>query len=650
MTGRRFLGRGMGFLAAMIPAGLLAQPVLFPKPLSPRIANYEIEVKLDPSQRLLQGKETLTWRNASSDPVTELQFHLYLNAFRNSQSSFMKEAGKGALKLAGKDGWGFIEVKRIALASGEELTSAMEFIHPDDDNAADRTVFRLPLPKPLATGDQVVLQIDFTGKLPEPPIARNGAKKDYFFAGQWFPKVGVWMDHKWNCHQYHSHTEFFADFGVYNVKMTVPKDYLVGATGVEVSRTENGDGTATHFYHAEDVHDFAWTASPHFVEFTETVRGVKVRLLIQKMHAAQAGRHLEAAKQGIEHFADWYGPYPYPNLTVVDPARHAFESAGMEYPTLITAGTIRHLPRGVRAVEMVIIHEFGHQYWYHLVASNEFEDSWLDEGINTYSEIKIVHDIYPAKSSLIDFLGIKADDQQFRRRDYQLAAADDPIHRNAWQYYDSQSYVANSYSKPGMGLITLENYLGPETMNKIMRAYFERWKFRHPKTQDFVDVANEVAGQNLDWFFHQWLDTNAVLDYSVDYVSTEKVPPDKGYDYTLKVSAPEAAPAKPAEVKPEGYETKVKIRRLGDFQFPVEIEFEFQNGEKFREHWDGKDLWKEYRYLKPAKLVRVEVDPGHKVPLDIAYANNLRQGKKQLQPAKPPNEWIEMLKAIRNPN
>jgi len=637
-------------LVLLVPAWLSPQPALFPKPLSPRLANYEIEVKLDPKERLLQGKETLTWRNASPDPITELQFHLYLNAFRNTKSSFMKEAGKGAIKMAGKDGWGYIEVGRIALASGEDLTPAMEFIHPDDDNPLDRTVFRLPLPKPLAPGENVTLHIDFTGKLSEPPIARNGAKKQYFFVGQWFPKIGVWQDHRWNCHQYHAHTEFFADFGVYNVKMTIPEDYLLGATGVEVSRTENGDGTATHFFHAEDVHDFAWTASPHFVEFTETVRGVKVRLLIQKMHAAQAGRHLEAARQGIEHFEDWYGHYPYPNLTVVDPARHAFESAGMEYPTLITAGTIRHLPQGVRAPEMVIIHEFGHQFWYHLVASNEFEDSWLDEGINTYCEIKIVHDVYGAKSSLVDFLGVKADDQQFRRRDYQKASDDDPIHRNAWQYYNGQSYVANSYSKPAMGLITLENYLGPETMNKIMRAYLARWQFQHPKTQDFVDVANEVAGRNLDWFFQQLLETNAVLDYSVDYVSTQKAPPDKGYDYTLSVSDAQAAAPKPGEAKPEMDETKVKIRRLGDFKFPVEIEFEFQNGEKFRERWDGQDYWKEYRYLKPAKLVRVAVDPDRKVPLDINYANNVREGKKQLQPPKPPKQWLDMLKAVRNPN
>ncbi|MFQ5770678.1 MAG: M1 family metallopeptidase, partial [bacterium] len=516
-------------------------PVLFPEPLSPRIANYNIDVRLDTEKRMLDGQEVLIWYNKTADTIKELQFHMYLNAFRNNKSTFMEESGGMSRgNKIDKDGWGFSEVDHITLAYGKDLKSSIqyvypndapevmghpadltdriEFIRPDNENENDKTVFRLPLPKPLPPGEFVAVNIDFTAKLPQPPFARTGAKKEYFFAGQWFPKIGVYIDGQWNTHQFHSNSEFFADYGVYNVRMTVPEENIVGATGIEVDVKKNDDGTATHFYHAEDVHDFAWTTSPEFVEFKDKAQDVDIRVLMQPDHAYQGQRHLEAAKVAIEHFQDWYGDYPFPNLTVVDPRRGAGGSGGMEYPTLITAGTVYGLPEGIRGVEMVIIHEFGHNYWYHLLASNEFEESWMDEGINTYTENQIIEDAYGAVGNGIDFLGIKINDLQFQRAQYINGADLDPMIRRSWEYYSGGSYSINSYSKPGLVLTTLQNYLGDEVMQKIMRAYVERWRFKHPKTQDFIDVVNDVSGQALNWFFDQAFFSRAEIDYSVAVV------------------------------------------------------------------------------------------------------------------------------------
>jgi hypothetical protein len=275
----------------------------------------------------------------------------------------MKETGGVSRgKRIDKDSFGFINVNKITSSSGQDLTAKMVFIQPDDGNADDRTVFRLPLPKPLRPGEVIVLNFDFTAKLPQPPYERTGAKKEYFFVAQWFPKVGVWQDEQnaWNCHQFHDESEFFADFGVYNVRITVPAENVVGATGLEQSVIDNGDGTKTHFYHAEDMHDFAWTTSPEFKEFFTEQNGVKIRLLMQPDHLGQAERHLAAARVAVEYHEKWYGDYPFPNLTIVDPRRGAGGSGGMEYPTLITAGTAYGLPDGVRFVDLEIIHEFGH--------------------------------------------------------------------------------------------------------------------------------------------------------------------------------------------------------------------------------------------------------------------------------------------------
>jgi hypothetical protein len=634
-------------LMAAFCTGAFAQPAIFQQPLSPRIANYDINVRLDTEKRMLYGNQTLTWFNKSGDTITELQFHLYLNAFRNSKSTFMKESGGSSRgHKIDKDGWGFIEVNKITLPSGEDLTAGMEFIHPDDDNEDDKTVFRLPLSKPLPPGESIVLNFEFTAKLPQPPFARTGAKKEYFFVAQWFPKIGVYIDDKWNCHQFHATSEFFADYGVYNVRMTVPENNVVGATGLEVEIVKNGDGTATHFYHAEDVHDFAWTTSPEFVEFTGKAQDVDIRVLMQPDRAYQGPRHLEAAKAAVEYFQNWYGDYPFPNLTVVDPRRGAGGSGGMEYPTLITAGTTYGLPEGMRAVELVIIHEFGHNFWYHLLASNEFEESWMDEGINTYTEIQIMNDRYGPVGDAINFMGIKINDLQFQRGQYIFFPDLDPIVRKAWEFYNGTSYGVNSYAKPGLVLTTLQNYLGKETMQKVMRAYVERWRFKHPKTQDFINVANEVSGQDLNWFFEQALFSKAIIDYSVDQVFTREIKKSEGYDFTLSVTAPDstmtdgssdttsqaAANSKTdsaknsdsveAKSKPKIYESGVNVRRLGTFTFPVEVLVEFENGEKIRESWDGQDLWKKIRYTKPTKLVSATVDPDRKIPLDVNFTNN----------------------------
>jgi hypothetical protein len=638
----------------------LAQQTLFAQPRSPRIANYDINVRLDAQARLLHGRETLHWRNTSSAPLSELQFHLYLNGFRNDRTTFLRESGsRRREEKPDKEGWGYIEIDTLAGADGENLSSFTSFIQPDDDNADDKSVLRLQLPEPLPAGESITLRIAFTAKLPEPPMARTGVKEEFVMAGQWFPKIGVYENNAWNCHQFHANSEFYADFGVYNVDITVPHGHIVGATGLCYAQVDNPDSTVTYRYHAEDVHDFAWTASPNYVIFSGKSQDVEIRALMQKDHISQGPRYIKAAEIAVAWFQDQYGDYPYPNLTVVDPRRGALSTGGMEYPTLITAGTAHGMPAGLRMPEMVILHEFGHNYWYHLVASNEFEEAWLDEGINTYSEIQIFSDTYGETGNMIDLWGVKLNDLQTQRMSYISQPDVDPILLPSWSYYSGNTYSTMSYSKPGLVLITLQNYLGRETMNRIMRAYFARWQFKHPHTADFIAVANEVSGQNLDWFFDQALRTTAVLDYSISRASSEKVKKPSGFDFTFHTKSDSAAgavtdslaitaargkaaiedsalqnnaaqddkeDAKDEEkAAPDSlYETKVSVRRLGNFVFPVEVQMVFADGDTILEKWNGKESWKNYSYTRASRLVSATVDPEHKIPLDIQITNNSR--------------------------
>lgn len=639
------------------------QPVLFPEPQSPRIANYDIDVRLDAAARLLHGHEILRWRNTADHAVEELQFHLYLNGFRNNQSTFMRESGgRHRGESLSKEGWGYIEIDSLTSAAGEEWLSRTDFIQPDDGNTEDKTVLRLLLPRSLPPGETITLRLAFTAKLPEPPMARTGIKKEFVMAGQWFPKIGVYENGAWNCHQFHANSEFYADFGVYNVNITVPRDYIVGATGLCYATTDNPDSTITHRFHAEDVHDFAWTASPDFIVLNGQSQDVEIRALIQKDHASMGARYLKAAEIAVAWFQDQYGDYPYPNLTVVDPRRGAAGAGGMEYPTLITAWGAYGMPEGIRALEMVIMHEFGHNYWYHLVASNEFEEAWLDEGINTFSEMQILADTYGEAGSMVDFRGIRISDTQMQRMSYISEPGLDPILQPAWKYYSGGNYASMSYNKPGLMLLTLQNWLGRETMNRILRTWFERWQFKHPRSTDFVAVVNEVSGQNFDWFFDQALHSTAVLDYSVSLITSKKENKGRGFDYFSADSAAAALPAdtlasadagadadslrkdteadsgesalddqhedkKEAGKKEEEkalYHSTVHVRRLGEFIFPVELQMIFADGDTVTEKWDGKARWHKFSVTRPSRLLSATIDPENKILLDVQLTNNSR--------------------------
>ncbi len=173
-------------------------------------AHYSISARLNPTAKTVTGRETLTWINRSQDPIPDLQLHLYMNAFKNTKSTFMRESG-GQLRgdRFQKDSWGYIDIKKLAVADGADLTRAMEFIAPDDGNAEDRTVIRVPLEKPVPPGGQITLEIDCVTQFPH-VFASTGYHGNFFLGGQWFPEIGVWekagmrfaKSAGWNCHHF----------------------------------------------------------------------------------------------------------------------------------------------------------------------------------------------------------------------------------------------------------------------------------------------------------------------------------------------------------------------------------------------------------------------------------------------------------------
>ena len=609
---------------------------IFSTPLSPRLANYQIDVTLDPATKKLTGRETLTWRNPSSDVIRELRFHLYLNAFRNDKSTFMRESG-GQLRgdqidrNAKENSYGSIDVVSMKVRGGQAL--AYQFIRPDDNNKDDYTVVRVPLNEPVGPGETIVLDIAFRAKLPK-IFARTGFSRDYFLVGQWFPKIGVYepvgtrysTQGQWNCHQFHADSEFYADYGVYDVNITTPKEYWVGATGLMTGEKSGPNNTKTTRWHAEDVVDFAWTASPHFqvvegqwkrpVGGPTTGGAVKIELLMQPEHVHQAGRHMDAVKRALAYFDKNLGRYPFSNLTVVDPPLHASGSGGMEYPTFITAGTAWFLPDGARFPEIVTVHEFGHQYFMQLLASNEFEEAWLDEGFNQYYEGRIMDDWYGPRSSQINLFGFRMGDLESSRDSY--VHQDNPAigssFGNTWQLPEGQ-YGVLTYSKTATWLRTLEGLVSRRVMDEIMQTYLIRWRFKHPNAQSFIDIVNEIVpkrlgqryGPDMNWFFDQALYGDKVVDYQLRSIKNKK--------------------------QGSRQQSTITVQRNGDGQMPVDIRVHFDDGKERMLFWDGKVRQRTFTLTEKADVVWATVDPEQKIYMDTNLNNNSLTLKPSSAPA-----------------
>ncbi len=642
--------------------------------LSPRIANYAIDVKLDTEKHLLSGSEVLTWRNTSRYDIPDLRFHLYYNAWLNDKSSFLSRLNS-YYRLAGygKNDWAYCKVKSIKIKGTRgwrdaDLTQSMKYIQPDDMNSDDKTVMEVQLPRLIRPGESIEIEIEWQSKVPR-TFARTGTIDEYYFLGQWFPKIGVLQDDGlWNCHQFIG-TEFFSDYGVYDVKMTVPKDWIVGATGEEVDRTQNDSGTVMHHYYQADVHDFAWTTSPHFRVFTDRFEetglpATRLRLLLMPDHLDKKERYFQATKTTLKYYGTWFGPYPYGHLTIIDPAYQS-RTGGMEYPTLFTGGTRWLSPKATLSPEGVTVHECGHQFWYGIVGNNEFENAWLDEGFNTYSQSRAMEVAYPPRTLdrryLDGFLPVLFPgihevyrSQGAERFDgFESGLKLDRMSRDSWQQAPG-AYRINAYNKPALMLQTLENYLGWDLMQKIMSTYFERWKFKHPRPEDFFRVVNEISSLDMSWFFEQTYNSSNVFDYAVGSVRSQPVRATLGYveeDGLLQFEEPSeeaAGDTNQAEVVPPQFKSTIIVRRWGEAIFPVEIKMTFANGDTLLERWDGSDRWARFDYVRPEKLVKVEVDPRGVLVLDINRTNNTWSAKPQARIAayKWTGKWMIWLQSM----
>jgi len=633
--------------------------------LSDRVVDYRIQVRLDPEKHTLKGKQQLTWRNRSDRPVRSVYLHLYLNAFRNEGSTFFSEQRNLGFDFRSdvpmKDGeWGWIDMTRV-MQAGAPVPQT--FVQPDNGPSTDMTVVRLDLPQPVGPGASTTLDIDFDAQLPR-VIARTGYFGSFHLVAQWFPKIGVLelpgergaTTPRWNVHEFHLHSEFYADFGSYDVTLDVPSGYRVGATGELQGEPVVANGRSLHRYVQHDVHDFAWTADKRYAEpllGDWTGPGsppVKIRVLYPPEYKASAAPALKATQESLTYFSRTLGPYPYRTVTVVIPPYNATEAGGMEYPTFFTADSFEEVaPLGMNALllDFVTIHEFGHGYFYGILASNEFEEPMLDEGLNEYWDQRMLREAgkrYVIAPEWLRRLGIRPHLGEFEleRLGARLDDPADGTGANSWGRLSSSSYGA-VYSRTATVMRDLEAQLGTPAIEKAFKDYYATWKFRHPSIADLRESLAVSTGQRdvVERVFAQQVYATRKVDDRIErFTSTEVLPlagvqieKGKRVDVTeaerdkrisqrreaWKKANPKASPGS----GPFPWRTTVLVRREG-VAVPQTLVVTFADGSRETVRWDDDASWKRFAWEKPSKAVSVQLDPQKLHYLDASKLDDSR--------------------------
>jgi hypothetical protein len=497
---------------------------------------YQIDVKLDIEENVLNAKEELLYVNNSPDTLSEIFFHLYINKYRRNSLTYPNQT----------EDRGWIEIIKITENDSTHL-----------DFEIDRTLMNMKLFEPISPGDSVNLYFDFKVKLP-PASGRYGYQGLHYDVGNWFVTPVVYDRAGWHLHQ-HIDNEFYQEWGDFNVTIRVPQDFRVGATGnlqnadevlplldsasPEWLRADHSDTVLIPWeYKAERVHDFAWTTDPTYELLQAEWDGITLNILVLDYNVESWQGVTEWGQKALQFLCENYGRYPYDQLTVADTY---ISAGGIEYPQIVMINDFINPDYEQGEFRAVVIHEMAHNWFYGLLANNQLEHEWLDEGFTSFAEIKAMEAIFGVEGNmdpgdrgwLFNNFGYHSNNRRDQAYSYlRLTKRDllnDPIDLHA-DYLDSEGYVLQ-YSKMANVLFMLEYTIGDSLFNLGMLNYFDQWSFRHPYPADFIAVMENTSGRDLDWFFDQWLKTNRKLDYAVDDIETQDVLTDSGAEYSSTI-------------------------------------------------------------------------------------------------------------------
>ena len=540
-----------------------------------------IEVRLDDTKHFLHGFETIHYTNHSTDTLSYIYLHLWPNAYSSERTTFAKQQtlnSSTAFHYNKPSERGFIDSLDIWV-DGHSVTPNTAEGLPD--------IARIDLPHPLLPGGSMQLQTPFRVKIPI-VFSRLGHSGQAYYISQWFPKPAVYDRKGWHPLPYSDQGEFFGEIGSYDVQITLPENYIVMATGNCMNEHEaawldslsavpypvmklptrrvkqwrdsvnrfplSSDRWKTLHFREDNVHDFAWFADKRFIVRRDTVQvpaggGIDAHSVTIYAAALPSGySHWAKAtgyiKKTVAYLSDAVGPYPYKTVKAVEGDLKA--GGGMEYPTV----AVIDRRASSSFIQQTIVHEVGHNWFYGLLATNERDYAWMDEGFNTFYERRITQSIEPSMG-MKEAFSTRMEDVLY----YDAAATrSDQELNNTSSAFTKGAYGLDVYYKAALMLGWLEGYIGRDTFRTAMKDFYAQWHYRHPYPQDLAEVLQQHTSKPIDWFFTSALQT------------------DKGIDFALK------------KVRTDAEGTRIRVKNNSGFALPVRVNA-YKNADRVDSVW-----------------------------------------------------------------
>jgi hypothetical protein len=520
--------------------------------------NYTIVARLDDKKHEISAFEVFEYVNNSPNSLDKIYIHLWPNAYRNKNTALAKQQYKGG--------------KNILIFGNDSLKGGIDSLDFQSNgirlkweyDAKNSDICILQLQNPLKSGDRIRISTPFKVKIPSGEISRLGHVGQSYQITQWYPKPAVYDKNGWNQMPYLNQGEFYSEFGSFDVSITLPKNYVVGATGDLQTESEkiflnekaneslkrlpdylsnkksrkintpfppSDSEWKTIRYTQEKVHDFAWFADKRYavlkgeVELPQGKRKVTSWAMFVPQNAIYWQHAIEYINDGTYYYSLWNGDYPYNQVTAVDGTISA--GGGMEYPNVTVIGNAS----SKEELEVVIVHEVGHNWFYGILGTNERVHGWMDEGMNTLNEMRYMQTKYPKNTSFSDMIlngrlhFNDLDHHDMGDVSYRTISgfgADQPIETHS-EDFTPTNYGLIMYQKTGLVFLYLKDYLGEELFNKVMHDYFEKWKFKHPQPEDMRKTMEESSGKNLSWLFDDLIQTTNHIDYKIMSVRSMKI-------------------------------------------------------------------------------------------------------------------------------
>jgi hypothetical protein len=584
--------------------------------------DYEMDIRLDPEDHQYTGRQTLTYTNNSPDTLRSVYYHLYFNAFH--PESMMAERNR---QLPDPDGR--IVPRIFNLEPEEQGWHRIHALTQDGDSVAydvTDTVMRVDLAEPIPPGTSTTFKMHWRAQVPL-QTRRSGRDSRGDSIGytmtQWYPKIAAYDERGWHANFY-VNREYYAPFGSFDVKITLPTEYTIGATGLLQNPDEIGHGydiegsgtwrpadglpdadSLTWHFTAEDVHNFAWSADPDYVHDKVTADGTTHHILYKPSVAEQWTPLTNDMPELTRFFSREYGDYPYPQMTVAQGG-----DGGMEYPmfTVVSSydGPAFEEKSSRRSVLGTTVHEFAHMWYYAALGSNEADYAWMDEGFTSYA----------TSEGMAHLTGGEAAHPPTTTVRFQKLGLFEPLSMPADWYETNIGYGVASY--PGGELVVdlLGYVIGDRQKDRWLRRYFRERKYEHPDPYDLELFAEQESGLMLDWYFWQFTRSTRQLDDEIDDLESTR--------------------------SGGGYEASFTLEREGTIRMPHDVKLTLEDGstqwvtvplasmhghKPVPDDWIVAEPWpwvqpeKTFTVEVPAPVERAELDPKGRTP-DVNRLNN----------------------------